>query len=89
MFGLSMIMMPVAKSAMNQLPKRYIPHGAAIGNTLKMIASSVGTAILFTVMTTTAETAKHLSRYVWGQCSLYGGFHPFITSSHPFFIYKK
>ncbi|WML39487.1 DHA2 family efflux MFS transporter permease subunit [Neobacillus sp. OS1-2] len=58
MFGLSMVMMPVATAALNQLPKRLIPHGAAMDNTMKMIAASVGTAILVTVMTTTAEAAK-------------------------------
>ncbi|MFD0824835.1 MDR family MFS transporter [Neobacillus sp. M.A.Huq-85] len=58
MLGLSMVMMPVATSALNQLPKQLIPHGAAMDNTMKMIAASVGTAILVTVMTTTAETAK-------------------------------
>ncbi|MFJ7726861.1 DHA2 family efflux MFS transporter permease subunit [Neobacillus sp. NPDC097160] len=58
MFGLSMVMMPVSTAALNQLPKRLIPHGAAMDNTMKMIAASVGTAILVTVMTTTAETAK-------------------------------
>ncbi|MDN3016442.1 DHA2 family efflux MFS transporter permease subunit [Paenibacillus sp. BSR1-1] len=59
MLGLSMTMMPVATAALNQLPKRLIPHGAAMDNTMKMIAASVGTAILVTVMTTTAEKAKH------------------------------
>lgn len=58
MFGLSMVMMPVATAGINELPKRLIPHGAAMDNTMKMIASSVGTAILVTVMTTTAETAQ-------------------------------
>ncbi|GHH98907.1 DHA2 family efflux MFS transporter permease subunit [Neobacillus kokaensis] len=58
MFGLSMVMMPVATAALNQLPKRLIPHGAAMDNTMKMIAASVGTAILVTVMTTTSEAAK-------------------------------
>ncbi|WHY88525.1 MDR family MFS transporter [Neobacillus novalis] len=58
MFGLSMVMMPVATAALNQLPKRLIPHGAAMDNTMKMIAASVGTAILVTVMTTTAEAGK-------------------------------
>ncbi|WHY03211.1 DHA2 family efflux MFS transporter permease subunit [Neobacillus sp. DY30] len=58
MFGLSMVMMPVPTAALNQLPKRLIPHGAAMDNTMKMIAASVGTAILVTVMTTTAETAQ-------------------------------
>ncbi|MBM7651022.1 MDR family MFS transporter [Neobacillus cucumis] len=59
MFGLSMVMMPVATAALNQLPKHLIPHGAAMDNTMKMIAASVGTAILVTVMTTTAESAKN------------------------------
>ncbi|WP_462411762.1 DHA2 family efflux MFS transporter permease subunit [Neobacillus sp. Marseille-QA0830] len=59
MFGLSMVMMPAATAALNQLPKRLIAHGAAMDNTMKMIAASVGTAILVTVMTTTAETAKN------------------------------
>ncbi|MBS4216516.1 MULTISPECIES: DHA2 family efflux MFS transporter permease subunit [Neobacillus] len=58
MFGLSMVMMPAATAALNQLPKRLIPHGAAMDNTMKMIAASVGTAILVTVMTTTAASAK-------------------------------
>lgn len=58
MFGLSMVMMPVATAGLNQLPKRLIPHGAAMDNTMKMIAASVGTAILVTVMTRTAESAQ-------------------------------
>jgi EmrB/QacA subfamily drug resistance transporter len=58
MLGLSMVMMPVTTAALNQLPKRLISHGAAMDNTMKMIAASVGTAILVTVMTTTAETAQ-------------------------------
>ena len=58
MLGLSMVMMPVATAALNQLPKRLIPHGAAMDNTMKMIAASVGTAILVTVMTTTEQSAK-------------------------------
>ncbi len=59
MFGLAMVMMPVATAGLNRLPKRLIPHGAAMDNTMKMIAASVGTAILVTVMTTTAETATN------------------------------
>ncbi|MGG5255394.1 DHA2 family efflux MFS transporter permease subunit [Neobacillus sp. SM06] len=58
MLGLSMVMMPVATAALNQLPKQLIAHGAAMDNTMKMIAASVGTAILVTVMTMTAENAK-------------------------------
>lgn len=52
-----MVMMPVATAGLNRLPKRLIPHGAAMDNTMKMIAASVGTAILVTVMTTVADNA--------------------------------
>ncbi|RFU61256.1 DHA2 family efflux MFS transporter permease subunit [Peribacillus glennii] len=58
MLGLSMVMMPVSTAALNLLPKRLLPHGAAMDNTMKMIAASVGTAILVTVMTTSTELAK-------------------------------
>ncbi|RKQ37970.1 MDR family MFS transporter [Oceanobacillus halophilus] len=56
MFGLSMVMMPIATAGLNQLPKRLIPHGAAMDNTMRQIAASVGTAILVTVMTTSEES---------------------------------
>lgn len=58
MFGLAMVMMPVSTAALNQLPKRLIAHGAAMDNTMKMIAASVGTAILVTVMTSATENAQ-------------------------------
>ncbi|MCA0173845.1 MDR family MFS transporter [Bacillus sp. RAR_GA_16] len=58
MFGLSMVMMPVTTAGLNQLPKHLIPHGAAMNNTMRQIAASIGTAILVTVMTTTAQTAQ-------------------------------
>ncbi|UFT99653.1 DHA2 family efflux MFS transporter permease subunit [Radiobacillus kanasensis] len=57
MFGLSMVMMPIATAGLNQLPKRLIAHGAAMDNTMKQIAASIGTAILVTVMTNTGEAA--------------------------------
>lgn len=53
-----MVMMPVSTAALNQLPKRLIAHGAAMDNTMKMIAASVGTAILVTVMTSATENAQ-------------------------------
>ncbi|RWZ60192.1 DHA2 family efflux MFS transporter permease subunit [Halobacillus fulvus] len=58
MFGLAMVMMPVTTAGLNQLPKKLIPHGAAMSNTMRMVAASVGTAILVTVMTSTAESAE-------------------------------
>ncbi|MBD8067860.1 MDR family MFS transporter [Bacillus sp. PS06] len=58
MFGLVMVMMPVQTAALNQLPKHLIPHGAAMDNTMRMIAASVGTAILVTVLTTSEQLAE-------------------------------
>ncbi|WP_101846375.1 MDR family MFS transporter [Halobacillus sp. Marseille-P3879] len=58
MFGLSMVMMPVTTAGLNELPPKLIPHGAAMNNTMRQIAASVGTAILVTIMTTTAMTAE-------------------------------
>ncbi|MDT8859715.1 DHA2 family efflux MFS transporter permease subunit [Alkalihalobacillus sp. MEB130] len=58
MLGLVMVLMPIQTAALNQLPKRLIPHGAAMDNTMRMIAASVGTAILVSVMTTTTMSAE-------------------------------
>ncbi|WP_181350407.1 MDR family MFS transporter [Thalassobacillus sp. CUG 92003] len=58
MFGFSMVMMPVTTAGLNELPRDIIPHGAAMNNTMRQIAASVGTAILVTVMTTTALRAE-------------------------------
>ena len=55
MFGTAMVMMPVTTAALNQLPQRLIPHGAALNNTMRQIAASVGTAGLVTVMTVAAR----------------------------------
>ncbi|MCT2536184.1 DHA2 family efflux MFS transporter permease subunit [Aquibacillus koreensis] len=54
MFGMSMVMMPVTTAGLNQLPLRLIPHGTAMNNTMRQVAASIGTAILVTVMTSTA-----------------------------------
>lgn len=60
MLGTAMVIMPVTTAALNQLPQRLIPHGAAVNNTLRQIAASVGTAVLVTVMTVAAlDPAEH------------------------------
>ncbi len=55
MIGVAMVMMPVTTAALNQLPSRFIPHGTALNNTLRQIAASVGTAMLVTIMASTAR----------------------------------
>lgn len=63
MFGLAMVMMPVTTAGLNILPKRLIPHGTAMNNTMRQISASIGTAVLVTVMTTVstsqANTTPH------------------------------
>jgi EmrB/QacA subfamily drug resistance transporter len=54
MFGISMVMMPATTAGLNQLPRKLIPHGSAMTNTMRQVAASIGTAILITVMTATA-----------------------------------
>lgn len=60
MMGTAMVIMPVTTAALNQLPQRMIPHGTALNNTMRQVAASVGTAVLVTVMTSTAgDPATH------------------------------
>lgn len=51
LFGISMVMMPVTTSGMNALPLKLIAHGTAVNNTLRQVATSVGTAIMISVLT--------------------------------------
>ena len=51
MFGIPMVMMPVTTSGMNALPAHLISHGTAVNNTFRQVASSIGTAILISVLT--------------------------------------
>lgn len=62
MFGISMVMMPSTTLGLNQLPEHLIPHGTAMNNTFRQMAGAIGTAILITVMSTTAtdETVEGL-----------------------------
>ncbi|WP_051344120.1 DHA2 family efflux MFS transporter permease subunit [Alicyclobacillus herbarius] len=58
MFGMSILMMPIMTAGLNQLPKRYYPHGTAMSNTLRMVAGAVGMASLVSIMAD--RTAVHL-----------------------------
>ncbi|SDN75563.1 MDR family MFS transporter [Alkalicoccus daliensis] len=61
MFGFAMVLMPVTTSGLNELPRKLIPHGAAMNNTMRQLAASIGTALLVTVMTTTAMQVETTS----------------------------
>lgn len=50
LFGISMALMPVSTSGLNQLPNKYLSDGTAINNTMRQLASSIGTAILVSTL---------------------------------------
>ncbi len=51
LFGVSMVFMPVTTSGMNVLPITEMAHGTAVNNTFRQTMSSIGTAIMTTVLT--------------------------------------
>ncbi|WP_134699654.1 MDR family MFS transporter [Ammoniphilus sp. YIM 78166] len=56
MLGMSMVMMPVSTNGLNQLPKRFYPHGTAMNNTMQQVSGAIGTALLVTVMSNQTKT---------------------------------
>lgn len=58
MFGISMVMMPVTTAGMNSLPFNLISHGTAVNNTIRQVATSVGTAIMVSVLTNVTNNHK-------------------------------
>ncbi|MDT6981092.1 MDR family MFS transporter [Levilactobacillus zymae] len=63
MFGIAMVMMPATTAGMNALPMNMISHGTAVNNTQRQVASSVGTAIMVSVLTNVTKNgmpAKHV-----------------------------
>ncbi|MED1738825.1 MDR family MFS transporter [Bacillus swezeyi] len=58
MIGTSMIMMPLTTAGINALPNHLIPHGTAMNNTMRQIGGSIGTAVLISVMSSSAKNAS-------------------------------
>src|SRR5699024_12553067 len=58
MLSISMVMMPVTTSGLNQLPDDLIPHGSAMKNTFRQIVEAIGTAMLVTIKTTATNQRK-------------------------------
>lgn len=59
MFGLSMALMPVITSALNQLPPKWYSHASAMTNTMQQISAAIGTAILITLVSMGANSFIH------------------------------
>ncbi|WP_067621406.1 DHA2 family efflux MFS transporter permease subunit [Alicyclobacillus acidiphilus] len=62
MFGMGFIMMTVMTSGLNHLPRTLNSHGTAAANTVRMVAGSLGTSLLITVMTNRTNT--HYNTYI-------------------------
>ncbi len=56
MFGISMSMMPATTVGMNSLPINLLSHGTAVNNTQRQVASSVGTAVLISILTNVTKS---------------------------------
>lgn len=66
MLSISMVMMPVTTSGLNELPTHLIPHGSAMNNTFRQVSGAIGTAMLVTVMATTAIPEKGIEGAIHG-----------------------
>ncbi|WP_353853809.1 MDR family MFS transporter [Bacillus sp. Bos-x628] len=58
LIGVGMIMMPLTTAGINSLPPHLIPHGTAMNNTMRQIGGSIGTALLVSVMSSSAANAE-------------------------------
>lgn len=66
MLSISLVMMPVTTAGLNELPTRLIPHGSAMNNTFRQVSGAIGTAILVTIMSTTAIPAEGVAGLIRG-----------------------
>lgn len=58
MFAISLVNMPVTTWGMNALDASLMNHGTSINNTLRMVAGSLGTAIVVSIYSLISEDAK-------------------------------
>src|SRR5699024_6389413 len=66
MIFIASVMMPMTTLDLNQLPTSLIPHGTAVNNTFRQVAGSIGTAVLVTIMATTAIPDGEVSGIIHG-----------------------
>lgn len=66
MLGIAMVMMPVTTAGLNQLSSEMLPHGTAMNNTLRQMAGAIGTALLVTIMTSSAIPEEGVNGVIHG-----------------------
>ena len=59
LIGLSLVNMPINTWGLNTLENSIMSHGTAIGNTLRNVAGSLGTALLITIMSISIALAPN------------------------------
>lgn len=59
MIAVAMIMMPAQTNGLNQLPRKYYPHGSAIINTLVQVGGAIGIALFISILA--SGQARYLS----------------------------
>ncbi|WP_249670475.1 MDR family MFS transporter [Bacillus altitudinis] len=57
LIGVGMILMPLTTAGINSLPPHLIPHGTAMNNTMRQMGGSIGTAVLVSIMSSSAANA--------------------------------
>lgn len=72
MLGVAMVMMPVTTAGLNQLSPEMLPHGTAMNNTLRQMAGAIGTALLVTIMTSSAIPEEGVSGAIHGVNMAFG-----------------
>lgn len=66
MLGIAMVMMPVTTAGLNALSSEMLPHGTAMNNTLRQMAGAIGTALLVTIMTSSAIPEEGINGIIHG-----------------------
>lgn len=61
--GNSGIITPMTTESINMLPKRLIPHGSSMNNTLRQIGAAIGTAFLVGMLNTGTTTVNGQVQY--------------------------
>lgn len=84
MLGIAMNFSPLMTAAMNALPNHLIPHGTAMNNTIRMVGGSIGTALLVSIMSSTA--AKTMDKQPLPAAMLDGMLTAFIAAGVMAFI---
>lgn len=74
MIGIALGLMPLMTHTMNELPQKMNAHGSSMTNTMQQISASIGTAILFTIM-------SHFAKIFKPDMADYQGLKPEVTQA--------